>query len=169
MYSLFRNKKGVAIDDLLPLLFVMGVFVIIFLVFTFTNVSEKSDVKRDITEVKQKIDANQHLLQFLRSPATDDKSMADLIAESSLNDDFKDIKSKSEDYFDKIYGQGNWRIEISIPGSDIEHFGGELSSTKNRDTSKIALAKVQLPSLNQDILNKDAITVTMFLLKTSWY
>ncbi len=163
MYKLFKSKKAVAVDDFLYLLLAMAVFVVFILILTVTNFAAKRDVQMDITQAKVNIDANQNLLYFLKTPIADDKNIADLIAESYLNDDFGDFDAKAENYLNELYGSKNWRLELYLPNGKTKALGGSTSIGKNKDTVKIPIAKVQIP-----LINMDKIAVNLFLLRTTW-
>ena len=138
-----RNKKA-QLEDLLPLLvtiiFLFGFWVL----FILTNANKTIAEREDIGLVAIETDANQLLINFLRTPFPleniQDSNMADAINKYFLTEDedlFNQIDAKAKEFFSASNLETDysfWSLKIKYPGKDdkiIEsdsaggHFGWE--------------------------------------------
>ncbi len=94
MYKLFKSKKGIGIDDLIPLLFTIIVFVIVILFLNINNTNKKRETDLNAKIMMDTIKAEQKLLDFLEKKVEVDKkiiSVADLIRLFYYEEKHKDI------------------------------------------------------------------------------
>lgn len=94
MYKLFKSKKGIGIDDLIPLLFTIIVFVIVIFFLNINNANKKRDADLNAKIIMDTIKAEQKLLDFLEKKVEVDKktiTIADLIRLYYYEEKHKDI------------------------------------------------------------------------------
>jgi len=102
-----RNKKGQTEPFLaVPALIVLFILVILVLGIFRLGAARKGIV--EIIEEKSKVGDNVFLINYLKTD-----NVADLIIESYFNDDFDDLKTKTNEIFTKVFGEKIcWRLYI---------------------------------------------------------
>ena len=108
----FRNKKGIAVEDLVALVFFIIVSTIVIFFFLYSQVISISE---DIKKVKFERDSlekgNEFLIYYINSPI-ENKIMADIIAESIATEDKTLLKTKTDEIYNKYLPEGERNLMI---------------------------------------------------------
>src|SRR3989344_1769803 len=105
-----KSKRGIAIDEAVPL--IVLIIVAVFGVFFFRACEAgKSDVKSDNVLLEKKLgNAHEVLMNYLQTIGSDGNK-ADFIAKSYLNDDIELLKTDLRQYLENRLSDA-WRVEI---------------------------------------------------------
>ena len=68
MYKLLKSKKAIGVDDFIPLMFTLAIFIIILIFASFSQSSSERAINEDISFTKETIEATDNLLNFLQMP-----------------------------------------------------------------------------------------------------
>jgi len=127
MYKLLNSKKAVAIDDFIPLMFAVFIFLFAIAFLFISNSVDKKDNSNDILSTQEEIKATDNLLNFLQLPYTQDSTNSDLViaaitSSTADSQEFTDLKKAIADFFDPLYSaeKTSWKLDIRlIPGNDL--------------------------------------------------
>ena len=142
MYKIFNSKKAVGIDDFIPLLVAMFIFLFaVFFLLIEDSVKDKSKAA-DIDSLKETIESTDLLLLYLQTPVGENINIADLLTKSHLNKDYKSIEKESKKFFDPIYMPlESWSLIISSEKDRFEIQGKGY----NRDYMVRLIAQTKIP------------------------
>lgn len=124
MYKIFRYKKSI-IEDLVPLILTISIFIVVILIFHINNLNKKNEVNIDIKERVSSIKAEQKLLDFLEKKVEIDKeniSITDLLITYYYEKSHEDILVKEIegmlDSLSKPVAASGWNLNIYIMPED---------------------------------------------------
>lgn len=139
MYKLLKSRKGIGIDDFLPLMFALAVFILVLFFFMIGSSSDKKAMASESSGLKQNIYDQDNLLTLLQSPVNNfdvnlmvpekpiilkDITVADLIILSYSNDDYKELEKAADSFLGPVYtdpGQDfwqTWKLKIRLMPQD---------------------------------------------------
>lgn len=125
MSKLINSKKAIGIDDFIPLIFAVLVFLFAVIFLFASDKSDKEDQKEDIQSIQEEIYAADNLMNFLQLSYNEDLTNADLAiaAVASLSaesKEYKDFEQKAKDFFDPLYSvnEDMWKLYINQIPSD---------------------------------------------------
>ena len=150
------HKKSMAIEDLAELLFFMVVFVFVIYFFTISSATASTKESEQVKFYMDKIEAaNGFLIYYVSYPIDKDKTVADLIAESAVNDDYKNLDQITRGILSEYFSDDAWRILIkdsdgnrlqSIVGShfvEYRQIDGEIALPLPEKNGKKDIVKVE--------------------------
>jgi len=116
---MYNNKKGIGVDDAVPL--IIFIFVAAFGIFFFKLYEEaKSDKAiEDIQKQKNILEGHEVLIGYLK--IFDEKGIdkAELITKSYIENDYKNLKEDMEKYFSARLGRlPAWHINVNYPNKN---------------------------------------------------
>ena len=139
MNKLMKNKKGIAVDDFIPLMLTIIAFVIALMFFVFDNSAKADSIINSVDFTKEEITANDYLTTFLST-----KSNLNILTEAYLSDDYNLFEERAKAFFDPIYSDaGNsWKLVINSEKNTFQINGKGYSSQFNA----YILTKLSIPS-----------------------
>ena len=171
MYKLLKSKKAIGVDDFIPLMFTLAIFIIILIFASFSQSSSERAINEDISFTKETIEATDNLLNFLQMPIENfdinfqkaDKSIilkditiSDLIVLSYKEDNYEYLEEKSKEFFDPIINSEEsifYRISFSTDSQGTIHYfeiGRPKESFKIKKKAKTAEMIIPIDN-NKDI------------------
>ena len=152
-YKILDNKKGIGIDDAVPL--VIFFFIAAFGVFLF-NVNEKVKGQRLISDIQfQKDILNGHeiLIEYI-TKIDEQGNRAEFIAKSYLEKDYDKIKKDMKEYFDiKLANFPAWYIDL-VDSSQQEIFSIQ---SDNYHSAHDQLNFVQITSIHVPVNSQQSM------------
>lgn len=141
------GKKAVGIDDFLPLLLTIFIFVFASFFFLIDSSIEEKETETGMENIKEKINAQDNLLLFLRQ-----ESVSEEIIQDYYEDDFSKTHQSAKEFFDPLYfisGSNSWRtwriMITEMPQSDILYDQRGSTGTNKGGLSRTVLADTFLP------------------------
>jgi hypothetical protein len=111
------NKKGFFdLVDIFAFIFLCLLFTVFYIYFLYGGNLQKSFVQDEVKVLQYK-DLNTLLLNYLRTPTENDKTISDLLIESYIKNDYKDFENKTREILDKSYDKNfcfMWNIDITL-------------------------------------------------------
>jgi len=137
MNKLLKSKKAIGIDDTLPILLTLGLFLLAITFFMIDNSVKENKIIDDTDILKQEIQATDYLLAYLQMSVDENTNIADLITSSYLKNNFQELERLTKEYFDAIdpSQEDLWTLKI-VSEKEIE-----ILSSKAR----ILVAKTKIP------------------------
>ncbi len=100
-YKIYDNRKGIGIDDAVPL--IIFIFIAVFGIFIF-NISEKvksENLVEDIQIQKDILEGHEILMVYLTTSDVQMNNKADLISQSYTEKNYENLKKDLKEHFDK--------------------------------------------------------------------
>ena len=118
-YKICANKKGIRIDDAVPI--VIFIFVAAFII-VFFRINEKIKGDKIITDIQHQKDilvGHGVLMSYIS--ITDDKgsNKADFISRSIVEKNYDGLKQDITEYFRKKIGNVNWYIDVKDSSKNL--------------------------------------------------
>ena len=115
--NLGKNKKGFFdLVDIFAFIFLCLLFTVFYIYFSYGGNLIKSFTQNEVKVLDYK-DLNTLLLNYLRTPVENDKTISDLLVESYIKNDFKEFENKTKEILDKVYDPNfcfMWNIEANL-------------------------------------------------------
>lgn len=161
-YKIYNNKKGIGVDDAVPL--IIFIFVVAFGVFFFKLYEQgKSDKTIDnIQRQKNILEGHGILMDYLRIVDENGNNNADLISKSYNQKDYSNLKKDVEIYFNsklKLDYLQEWRIELVDSGQNIFLFAQSRGYSPKMD----AIYQADSVFIPVKGLKSQLITLNLFL------
>lgn len=148
-YKIFKSKKSVALDEALPLI---GLLILFVLFVGWTKVSEASENKNTIEDIANKNDlsySHEALMGYLKKLDDNGNNRIDFLSKNYNDKNYNSIRSDLEYYFrPKFSNLQMWRIELyDSSGYDILKPPLRISDRNFADTEPIInpVASISVP------------------------
>lgn len=111
-YKTFNNKKGIGIDDAIPIIIFIFVAALVIFVLRINDIGKSSKIKDDIQHQKDILDGHQALMEYL-ARIDEQGNKADFISKSINKKDYESIKKDMEKFFgEKLSYLPEWDIDV---------------------------------------------------------
>lgn len=160
----FKSRKGIAIDDMLPLLFVVIAFIVLILMFTYSYSKEGKEIDYELNKIEMEIMAYDFLQKFLSTELLIDlnapidvslpgkfvrMNMAELINLYYHDDTYEDIliiESKIIlESFPKPSESSSWNIAIYSGG----HLIKSIRTIKSSEVYPTLITSINIPLISK--------------------
>ena len=147
---IYNSKKaGLDAEELPGILTVMVLFVILVLVFYVINFFDQLQKQKQVEISFKELNANFNLNYFLLFQLEGDTTIADLISQAYLNNNYEQLKTLFNKFFGEIYDKQGLSYDLIIDG---------INMNSVNFVGKVTESSIQVP-----IINKRAITVKLLI------
>jgi len=156
-YKIFNSKKGIGIDDAIPVMVVIFVVAIMFMLFKFSEHSKEKGITDNIQQQKELVQGHDSLMGYLTS-ITNGMNNADLVAASYLNKD-KSAEDSIKTYFSsRLPNINGWRVKIE--DSKEKEFLDLKYGFYDKSPLKYQVAESVIP-----VKNGETLKITLYFAK----
>ena len=111
-HKIFADKKGIGIDDAVPIIISIFVAALVIVVFTINEKVKSNKLIDDIQRQKDILEGQSILMSYIRSVENDENSKADFISKSIIEKNYDVLKQEITEYFNKKIGNINWYVDV---------------------------------------------------------
>ena len=126
--KIFANKKGIGIDDAVPLIIFIFVAALVVVVFRINEQIKSDKLVASEERQKQIVEGHEILMAYLMQIDDQGNNKADFLSNSYLKGNYNDLKKDLNEYFRiKLAHIPIWYIEIIDPSKKKIIVQGEAS------------------------------------------
>ena len=123
-----KNKKGFFdLEDIFAIIFLCLVFTVFYIYFLYgANLEKSFSFTQNEVKVLQYKDMNTLLINYLRTPIENGRTISDLLVESYIKNDFKEFENKTREILDRSYDRNYcfmWNIDVNLMPDNKKIFG----------------------------------------------
>lgn len=111
--------------DIFAFIFLCLVFTIFYIYFLSGENLQKSFEKNEVKVLEYK-DLNTLLLNYLKTPIENGRTISDLLVESYIKNDYKDFENKTREILNKAYDPNfcfMWNVDVTLMPNNKKVFG----------------------------------------------
>ena len=161
-YKIYDNKKGIGIDDAVPLIIFIFVAAIGIFLFRVNENIKSNKLIEDIQTQKDIIEGHEVLISYLRKIDEQGNSKADSISKLVIEKNYEILKKDLTDYFGKRLEYLNWYIEVKESSGKLLFpalANAQYSPQEQYSSTQVAHL---VASVLVSISNKDHILIELF-------
>lgn len=156
MYKIWVDKKGVGIDDFIPLLLTIFFFIFFlgFLVIVSTN--QNSETRTNAYEVQEKIVSQDILANYIKMKRPDASDNLDFIIAAAHQNQLYSLQGTFDPYFNPIYPTvkfNTWYITISAGDRPFRTAGDKRLIEKRNELWGLPLADIYAPLADDRLIS----------------
>jgi len=126
--KIFANKKGIGIDDAVPLIIFIFVAALVVVVFRINEQIKSDRLVTSVEQQKQIVEGHEILLAYLMQVDDNGGNKADFISNSYLKGNYDELKKDMNEYFRvKLAHVPIWQLEIIDPSKKKMTLQGDAS------------------------------------------
>lgn len=146
---MFNSKKGLfASDQLAGALIIMFIATIAIFIFYSCNILDQSKRQKQVEVSFEDLNVDYNLASFLRFKVDGDKTIADLISESYLNNDYEKLREIFNKFFADIYDVKGMSYDLIIDDRSINSINFIGLITKS---------SIQVPIMTEKVINVELV------------
>lgn len=117
--KIFADKKGIGIDDAMPI--IIFIFVAAF-ILVFFKINEKVKSGKSIDDIQRQkdiLEGQSILMSYIKAVDNDGKNKADFISKSIVEKNYDGLKQDITEYFSKKIGNQNWYVDVKYSSNNL--------------------------------------------------